>query len=144
MINDNLNDEWIETHKVDDGPTLQVRVSAGNGVLHLQGYGIVDNRDYGFANKYNVPHEVTQWLQLHKPTHQSFASDIIGYIRGVKVTQFKDGVQLRIIGLHTGNDENDFVLDLNTDKHSVGQLMDFIGNNDGLLAMSDQKKMVIE
>jgi len=146
MINENTNEEWIETHKVSDGPTLQVRVSAGNGVLHLQGYGVIQNRDYGFAHKYNVPHEVTQWLLLHEATHMSFASDSIYYIRGVKVTQFKDGIQLRITPEqgHTGNDGTDFVLDLNTAKYMVAELMDFVGDNDGLLVISDQTKMVIE
>jgi len=135
-----ITDEWIAQHDVEDGPVLQARVNAGDMVLHIQGYGKEQNRPYGFANKYKVPHEMTQWLMTHEPTHLSFASDLTVYIRGVSVVQYTDGVQLLIDGAD-GNSTwgAHFVLDLNLDKPLVKELMDFVNNNDLLVTLNSTR-----
>ena len=139
-----INDEWIAQHDVEDGPVLQVRVNAGDTILHLQGYGEEQNRKYGFAHKFKVPHEMTQWLMMQKRTHLSFASDQEVYIRGVGVVQYTDGVQLLIDGEGGNHTQGThFVLDLNLDKLLVKELMDFVNNND-LLVMMDSTRWVVE
>lgn len=128
--------DWITEHDVEGGPVLQARVNAGHTTLHLQGYGKKQNRPYGFAEKFKVPHEMTQWLMTHTPTHMSFASDQVFYIRGVSVVQYTDGVQLLIDGEGGNHTQGThFVLDLNLDKSMVKQLMDFVNNNDLLITM---------
>ena len=59
--------DWITEHDVEGGPVLQARVNAGHTTLHLQGYGKKQNRPYGFAEKFKVPHEMTQWLMTGYP-----------------------------------------------------------------------------
>ncbi len=135
-----INDDWIAQHDVEDGPVLQARVNAGNETLHIQGYGEEQNRQYGFAHKFKVPHEMTQWLMKQDATHMSFASDQVVYIRGVAVVQYTDGVQLLIDG-EGGNSTwgAHFVLDLNLDKPLVKELMDFVNNNDLLVTMNSTR-----
>lgn len=136
--------DWITQHDVEGGPVLQARVNAGDTILHLQGYGEKQNRPYGFAEKFKVPHEMTQWLGTHEPTHMSFASDSTVYIRGVGVVQYTDGVQLHIDGEGGNHTQGThFVLDLNTDKPLVKELMDFVNNN-GLLIEQDNERWVGE
>ena len=131
-----ITKEWIAQHDVEDGPVLQVRVNAGDKILHIQGYGEEQNRPYGFAHRFNVPHEMTQWLMTNNATHMSFASDSMVYIRGVEVAQYTDGVQLLIDGEGGNHTQGThFVLDLNLDKPLVKELMDFVNNNDLLITM---------
>ncbi len=135
-----MNDEWIAQHDVEDGPVLQVRVNAGDKILHIQGYGEEQNREYGFAHKFKVPHEMTQWLMKQDATHMSFASDSTVYIRGVGVVQYTDGVQLLIDGEGGNHTQGThFVLDLNLDKPLVKELMDFVNNNDLLITMDSTR-----
>jgi hypothetical protein len=65
-----IDDEYKQVRMIeDDKPVLQVRVKAGEGTLHLQGYGLEANRNYGFAEKFFVPLQVTDWLALREPEY---------------------------------------------------------------------------
>jgi len=112
---------------------LQVRVNAGDGVLHLQGSGeVTANREYGYAEKFAVPSEMTDWLSYRDPTHKSLATKEIYYIRGVTLSQYNDCVALEI------NDEDDkFVLHLNSNSPKCAELIDFALQND-LLQVYDE------
>lgn len=140
-----IDNEYKQERMIeDDEPVLQVRVKAGEGILHLQGYGLEANRNYGFAEKFFVPLQVTDWLALREPEYFSFASSEKMYIRGVAVVQYNDGVQLLIDG--EGGNHNmgtHFVLDMNTNKPLVAQLMDFVNNND-LLTVVNENRWVAE
>ena len=139
-----ITEEWIARHRVQDGPVLQVRVNAGESILHIQGYGGEDNRPYGYAEKFYVPHEMTEWLRQKTATHKSFASPTEAYIRSVTVVQYTDGVQLLIDGEGGNHTQGThFVLDMNTDSSKVKQLLDFVNNNDLLITM-DSTRWVVE
>jgi len=121
--------------EIEEGvPMLQARVNAGSGCLHLQGWSstFTVNRNYGWANKFNVPPQMTTWLAKHEPTHTSFASSEKVYIRGVTITEYEDGIQLLIRGVqHGGNfDDTGFVLDMNPNKPTVAEMLDFLRGND--------------
>tara|TARA_B100000459_G_scaffold143845_1_gene105887 strand:+ start:909 stop:1505 length:597 start_codon:yes stop_codon:yes gene_type:complete len=95
-----IDEEYMKNKKVD-GPTLQIRTlcDGGTGMMHLQGYGEVSiNRDYGFAAKYAMPHDVGMYLAALKPKFQSFATDSVAYVRNVTVEKYNDGYQLVISG----------------------------------------------
>jgi len=139
-----ITEEWIARHKVEDGPVLQVRVNAGDNILHIQGYGQMQNRSYGYAEKFYVPHELTEWLRQKTVTHISFASPTEAYIRGVAVVQYTDGMQLLIDGEGGNHTQGThYVLDMNTDSSKVKQLLDFVNNND-LLTTMDSTRWVEE
>ena len=132
-----INTEAIEyktEREIEEGvPMLQARVNAGSGTLHLQGWSntFTVNRNYGWANKFNVPPQMTTWLAKHEPTHTSFASSEKVYIRGVSISEYKDGIQLRIDGVqHGGNRDTTFVLDINPNKPAVAEMLDFLRGND--------------
>ncbi len=112
---------------------IQVRVNAGTGVLHLQGSGeVTANREYGYAEKFTVPSEMTDWLSLRDPTNKSFASKELYYIRGVTLSQYNDCVALEI------KDKDDvFVLHLNSASPKCAELIDFTLQND-LLQVYDE------
>jgi len=95
-----IDEEYMKNKKVD-GPTLQIRTMSdgGTGIMHLQGYGPVTiNREYGFAAKYGMPHDVGMYLAALKPMFQSFATDSVAYVRNVTVEKYDDGYQLVIVG----------------------------------------------
>ena len=138
-----ITEEWIARHEVEDGPVLQARVNAGDSILHIQGYGGEDNRPYGYAEKFYVPHEMTEWLRQKTATHISFASPTEAYIRGVTIVQYTDGVQLIIDGEGGNHTQGNFVLDMNTDSSKVKQLLDFVNNND-LLTVVNENRWVAE
>ena len=132
-----INTEAIEyktEREIEEGvPMLQARVNAGSGTLHLQGWSntFTVNRNYGWANKFNVPPQMTTWLAKHEPTHTSFASSEKVYIRGVSISEYKDGIQLRIDGVqHGGNRDTTFVVDINPNKPAVAEMLDFLRGND--------------
>jgi len=54
------------------------------------------------------------------------------YIRGVTITEYEDGIQLLIRGVeHGGNfDDTGFVLDMNPNKPTVAEMLDFLRGND--------------
>lgn len=135
-----ITEQWIARHEVEDGPVLQVRVNAGDTILHLQGYGKEQNRPYGYAQKFYVPHEMTEWLRQQSPTELSFASPTEAYIRGVSIVQYTDGVQLLIDGEGGNHTQGThFVLDLNTDSSKVKGLLDFVDNNDLLVTLNSTR-----
>ena len=132
-----INTEAIEyktEREIEEGvPMLQARVNAGSGTLHLQGWSntFTVNRNYGWANKFNVPPQMTTWLAKHEPTHTSFASSEKVYIRGVSISEYKDGIQLRIDGVqHGGNRDTTFGVDINPNKPAVAEMLDFLRGND--------------
>ena len=111
---------------IEENNILQVRVNAGTGTLHIQGKGeIKSNREYGYADKFTVPTECTDWLAFKSPTHQSFASDSIVYIRGVTLREYKN-----CTALYIGDGDDKFVLHLNTDSPRSKELIDFALQND--------------
>ena len=100
-----IDEEYTKNKKVD-GPTLQIRTMSdgGTGIMHLQGYGEVTiNRDYGFAAKYAMPHDVGMYLAALKPKFQSFATESVAYVRNVTVEKYDDGYQLIIAGSNTAD-----------------------------------------
>ena len=127
-------EEYKTDREIEEGvPMLQARVNAGSGTLHLQGWSntFTVNRNYGWANKFSVPPQMTTWLAKHEPTHTSFASSEKVYIRGVSISEYKDGIQLRIDGVqHGGNRDTTFVVDINPNKPAVAEMLDFLRGND--------------
>ena len=108
-----MDKEYMETKKLtEDEPLLQLRNTTGSNTLHIQGWGKEGNRPYGYANKFSVPHEVTNALDkyMNDSKYQSLASDAQIYHRDcLIVTEYSDGWQLDI------EMENDhFVLDLDS------------------------------
>lgn len=131
----NIEPETYKTERdIEEGvPMLQARVNAGSGTLHLQGWSstFTVNRNYGWAGKFNVPTQLTTWLEKHEPTHTSFASSEKVYIRGVSFTQYEDGIQLMIDGVQVdANLDTTFVVDINPNKPMVGEMLDFLRGND--------------
>jgi len=112
---------------------LQVRINAGEKVLHIQGKGeVTANREYGYAEKFTVPIEMAEWLNFRNATHNSFASNEKYYIRGVTLTKYEDCVALEI-----KDDEGSFVLHLNAGSVKCSELIDFALQND-LLQVTDE------
>ncbi len=108
-----MDKEYMEEKKlIENEPLLQLRNTTGSNTLHIQGYGAEGNRPYGYANKFSVPHEVTNALDnyINVSEYQSLASDALIYHRDcLIVTEYSDGWQLDITM------ENDhFVLDLDS------------------------------
>jgi len=127
--------------EIEEGvPMLQARVNAGSGTLHLQGWSntFTVNRNYGWAAKFTVPPQMTTWLAKHEPTHTSFASSEKVYIRGVAIIEYKDGIQLWIDGGQLGgNLDTTFVLDMNPNKPTVAEMLDFLRGNDLIVDRTD-------
>ncbi len=108
-----MDKEYMEEKKlIENEPLLQLRNTTGSNTLHIQGWGKEGNRPYGYANKFSVPHEVTNALDkyINVSKYQSLASDALIYHRDcLIVTEYSDGWQLDI------EMENDhFVLDLDS------------------------------
>lgn len=121
----------------EENNILQVRVNAGTGTLHIQGKGeITSNREYGYADKFTVPTECTDWLAFQAPTHQSFASDSIVYIRGVSLREYKN-----CTALYIGEGDNKFVLHINTSSPKSKMLIDFALQNDLIEDHTSEEEM---
>ncbi len=122
--------------KNNNDNVLQVRVSAGDGVLHVQGKGeVTANREYGYAEKFSVPTKMTDWLAFRSATHNSFASNEKYYIRGVTLTKYANCVAFEI------KDNDDiFVLHLNAGSVKCSELIDFALQNDLLKIVDDEYK----
>jgi len=130
IMND-MTTEWMKERQVTE-PVLQIRNNAGNGILHIQGYGIEDNRPYGFACKYSVPSEMSDWLLTQEDNlYPSLASGsaLNIYIRGVVIVQYSDGYQINVSGVG-GNFDESYVLDLATNKSHIMAMIDWASNND--------------
>ena len=113
---------------MDKKNILQVRVNAGTGVLHIQGKGeITSNREYGYANKFQVPTQMTDWLAYLSPTDKSFASDSMVYVRGVELIEHK---YITIDKDGNASEGNTFMLQLNTKSPLCVELLDFARQND--------------
>ena len=140
-----IDEEYMKNKKVD-GPTLQIRTlcDGGTGMMHLQGYGEVTiNRDYGFAAKYNMPHDVGMYLAALKPKFQSFATDTVAYVRNVTVEKYDDGYQLVIAGSNNAdmvegidnifkfNFSNQWRLDMHF--QLCNELIDFVEQNNAYI-----------
>ena len=108
-----MDKEYMQEKKLtEDEPLLQLRNTTGSNTLHIQGWGKEGNRPYGYANKFSVPHEVTNALDeyMHDSKYQSLASDALIYHRDcLIVTEYSDGWQLDI----TVKSDH-FVLDLDS------------------------------
>jgi hypothetical protein len=143
-----MTDEWIEERQVTGNtPVLQVRTKAGIGVLHLQGYGIKANREYGCAYQFHVPHEVTLWLgEQETDLYPSLASgkQLLIYMRNVSINEYRDGYQLVIAKADSeANFDDGYRLDMNVDKATIMALIDFANNND-LINTIDEDRPVLE
>ena len=108
-----MDKEYMEIKKLTENePLLQLRNTTGSNTLHIQGWGKEGNRPYGYANKFSVPHEVTNALDnyISDSKYQSLASDAQIYHRDVlTVTEYSDGWQLDIT-----IESDHFVLDLDS------------------------------
>jgi len=108
-----MDKEYMKIKKLtEDEPLLQLRNTTGSNTLHIQGWGKEGNRPYGYANKFSVPHEVTNALQVYvlDGKYQSLASDAKIYHRDcLIVTEYSDGWQLDI-----EVEDDHFVLDLDS------------------------------
>ena len=144
IMNDMTN-EWMKERQVTQ-PVLQIRNNAGDGILHIQGFGMEDNRPYGFACKYSVPKEMSDWLRVQEdnlfPSLASGTSVNI-YIRGVVITQYSDGYQISVSGTG-GNFDEAYVLDLATNKSHIMAMIDWASNNDLLIDGTDTLRPVID
>jgi hypothetical protein len=137
---------------MDKENILQVRVNAGTGVLHIQGKGkITSNREYGYANKFQVPTQMTDWLAFLSPTDKSFASESMVYVRGVELIEYSNATVLEVVESTAlqhkyitidkdGNasEGNTFLLQLNTKSPLCVELLDFARQND-LVSTEDIK-----
>lgn len=133
-----------EAWKIERGvdcSVLQVRVHSPPGTLHLQGYGEqITNRPYGFAMKFSVPEEVTNWLSTQTPEYMSFASEEKLYIRNVSINEYKDGYQIEINTVaDSSNGEGKWILDLHQDKINIKELLDFANNNELITPVDDNR-----
>ena len=131
-----MTTEWMKERQVTE-PVLQIRNNAGNGILHIQGYGIEDNRPYGFACKYSVPSEMSDWLLTQEDNlYPSLASGsaLNIYIRGVVIAQYSDGYQINVSGVGGNFDES-----------HIMAMIDWASNNDLLDTQSrDDARPVID
>ena len=96
-----MNEEYKLAKKINNQSAIvQVRKDAGGNLLHLQVYCDegTGNREYGWAEKFTVPEEVTNDLRLYEgPLYPSFASDSEIYIRGIaSLHTYTDGTQLQL------------------------------------------------
>ena len=129
---------------MDKENILQVRVNAGTGVLHIQGRGkVTSNREYGYANKFQVPTQMTDWLAHLSPTDKSFASESMVYVRGVELIEFSNATVIQVTEANdvphdyitidkdgNASEGNTFLLQLNTKSPLCVELLDFARQND--------------
>ena len=129
---------------MDKENILQVRINAGTGVLHIQGKGeITSNREYGYANKFQVPTQMTDWLAYLSPTNASFASESFVYVRGVELIEYSNATVLQVTEANdsvmdyitidkdgNASEGNTFLLQLNTKSPLCVELLDFARQND--------------
>ena len=103
-----INKGYMKEKEVTEGfPLLQLRNTTGTNQLHIQGWGSQGNREYGFAQKFTVPQEVTNSLEKFGAEHvyQSLASEAQIYYREVlSIQKYADGYQIQI--LLNDNDAN--------------------------------------
>ena len=140
-----MTTEWMKDRQVTQ-PVLQIRNNAGDGILHIQGFGMEDNRPYGFARKYSVPNEMSDWLLTQEDNlYPSLASGgaLNIYIRDVHITQYSDGYQIHVSGTG-GNFDEEYVLDLATNKSHIMALIDWVSNNDLLIDGTDTTRPVVD
>ena len=114
----NMNEEYTKEKEVtQDKPLLQLRNTTGTNQLHIQGWGCVGNRDYGFAQKFTVPTDITDSLEKFQAAHvyQSLASDAKIYYREVlSVQKYVDGYQIQIfLNDNNANLNKTWCLDMN-------------------------------
>ena len=135
---------------MDKENILQVRVNAGTGVLHIQGKGkITSNREY--ANKFQVPTQMTDWLAFLSPTDKSFASESMVYVRGVELIEYSNATVIQVTEVNdsildyitidkdgNASEGNTFLLQLNTKSPLCVELLDFARQND-LVSTVDTK-----
>jgi len=121
------NDEWMNKREVTKGTkVLQFRKNAGNGVLHIQGWGDSLNRDYGWADKFTVPNKVIEHLNKMEATHLSFATEERVYIRPKVRLYERDGdTRMQVIT----NDGNAFTLRLDMEREECVRLVAFCGDS---------------
>ncbi len=141
---------WCEHHQVQsDEAVVQFRVNAG-GLLHVQVFlpEQTVNRNYGYADKFSVPPELTAWLAGHDGEYVSFASPERVYIRPtVYVVRYEDGTQMFINLTKFPLDWDDintpksksFILDIDLNKEKNLQFLDAM-DFAGLVEDSPQHK----
>ena len=144
-MDDKEKDKMSEMSKQSE-VGVQVRCQYSENRIHIQGIGETDNRPYGFACKYSVPKEMSDWLRVQEdnlfPSLASGTSVNI-YIRGVYITQYSDGYQISVGGVG-GNFDESYVLDLVTDKSHIMAMIDWASNNDLLIDGTDTLRPVID
>jgi len=140
----NMKNEYMKDKKLLGSPLIQLRQDAGGNTLHIQawGEGEHNNREYGYADKFSVPHTVTDAVRNCDYTlFPSLASESVCYFRDmIAVTAYSDGVQMLIHAPSTDwNAPNGFILDLPAMR--FGQLIEFLDAN-GLLHTSEGTRFV--
>ena len=116
---------------------IQVRNDAGGNTLHLQMYGEDmenHNRDYGYADKFTVPENVTDAIRIYDgDLYPSLATENPIYFRDIAtVHAFSDGVQLHIkVPSLFWNSPNGFIMDLPA--HRFATMIAFLEDNDLLI-----------
>lgn len=114
-----MNEEYIEEKEIEneDKAFLQLRQDAGGNMLHIQGYGSVGNRPYGYAGRFSVPDCVAEAVREYvDDMYMSLASDSRIYFRDIlELYRYWDGVQIHIyVPSKHNNTEDGFILDLSS------------------------------
>ena len=129
------DDEWMNKRQVTKGTkVLQFRKNAGSGVLHIQGWGDALNRDYGWADKFNVPNKVIEHINEMEATHLSFATEERVYIRPQVHLYERDGDTRMQVYTNAGDA---FTLRLDMEREECVRLVAFYG-----ISMSNKGKCV--
>lgn len=113
----NITDDYKKDKEVKTGtPMLQLRNTTGTNQLHIQGWGSVGNREYGYARKFTVPPEVTDSLAKYeaKMFYSLASPEKIYYRNLIRVVEYSDGYQIHIeLNDSNANAANMWVLDIN-------------------------------
>jgi hypothetical protein len=141
----NMNEQYTTEKEVTQGkPLLQLRNSTGTNQLHIQGWGYVGNRDYGFAQKFTVPTDITDSLDKFQAAHvyESLASDAKIYYREVlSVQKYADGYQIQIfLNDKNANLNKTWCLDMNIPQCS--NFISWLEDNDMVTDCGEETRFV--
>ena len=112
-----ITEEYMQKKEVKTGtPMLQLRNTTGTNQLHIQGWGLMGNREYGYARKFTVPPEVTDSLAKYdaKMFYSLASPEKIYYRNVIRVVEYSDGYQIHLeLNDSNANNGKVWILDIN-------------------------------
>ena len=116
---------------------VQVRCEYKASMIHVQGIGAEENRDYGLSIEFRVPTEVTDWLCGQVPTVRSKASTNALFYIPAEMNRFTvdDGYEYQMVlkstveGGDAYNHPDGLVLNMHKNTMNIMQFISFCDTN---------------